>query len=62
MSQNPENLKELRSNISLTGDASKLLRKLHTILQDRNRPVNVSLTDVVGLALAKLEAELIIKE
>lgn len=58
MTQSAQNSKDRRANISLTGDGAELLRKLHIKLQDKNRPVNVSLTDVVCLALAKLEAEL----
>ena len=58
MTQISENSKEHRANISLTGNAAKLLRELHAIIQSKNKAVNVSLTDVVGLALAKLEAEL----
>jgi hypothetical protein len=58
MTQFPQNSKDRRSNISLTGDGAILLHKLHSILRAKNKPVNVSLTDVVCLALAKLEAEL----
>jgi len=58
MTQFPQNSKDRRRNISLTGDGAILLDKLHSLLQVRHKPVNVSLTDVVCLALAKLEAEL----
>lgn len=58
MTQNPQNSKDARRNISLTGDGAILLDKLHTKLRAKHKPVNVSLTDVVCLALAKLEAEL----
>jgi hypothetical protein len=55
---NHQNYKETRANISLTGEGAKLLRELHVILQAKNSPANVSLTDVVCLGLAKLQAEL----
>jgi len=58
MTHSPQISKDRRRNISLTGDGALLLDKLHTLLQAKNKPVNVSLTDVVCLALAKLEAEL----
>lgn len=58
MTQNLQNSKDRRANISLTGDGATLLRELHLILQTRNSPANVSLTDVVCLGLAKLKAEL----
>ena len=58
MTHFPQNSKDQRANISLTGNAAILLRELHAILRDKNKVVNVSLTDVVGLALAKLEAEI----
>jgi hypothetical protein len=58
MTQNHQNSKEIRANISLTGEGAKLLRELHVILQAKNSPANVSLTDVVCLGLAKLQADL----
>lgn len=58
MTQNNQISKERRRNISLTGEGAILLDKLHTLLQAKNKPANTSLTDVVCLALAKLEAEL----
>jgi hypothetical protein len=56
MAQNQETS---RTNVSLTGDSSKLLRKLHTQLQKKHEPMNVSMADVVAIALTKLEAELV---
>ncbi len=47
-----------RSNISLTGESSKLLRKVQAKLQRKHEPVNISLTDAVIVALTKLDAEL----
>lgn len=58
MTQNQQISKDRRRNISLTGEGAILLDKLHTLLQAKQKPVNVSLTDVVCLALAKLEADL----
>jgi hypothetical protein len=58
MTHSQEISKDHRRNISLTGDGAILLDKLHSILRDKNKPVKVSLTDVVCLALAKLEADL----
>lgn len=55
MAQNQE---ILRSNISLTGDSHKLLRKVQAKLQVKHEPVNISLADVVIVALTKLDAEL----
>lgn len=58
MTHFPQNSKDRRRNISLTGDGALLLEELHTKLQAKNSPVNVSLTDVVCIALAKLKLEL----
>lgn len=58
MTQSAQNSKDRRANISLTGDGAVLLRELHIALQAKHFPANVSLTDVVCLALAKLQAEL----
>lgn len=55
MAQNQE---ILRSNISLTGDGSKLIRKVQAKLQVKHDPVNVSLADVVIVALTLLDNEL----
>lgn len=53
-----EKTKELRVNISLTGDSAKLFIKLHEYLQQRHTPVKVANTDVVSMALALLDANL----
>jgi hypothetical protein len=58
MTHFPQNSKDRRRNISLTGDGALLLEELHVKLQAKNKPVNVSLTDVVCIALAKLKLEL----
>lgn len=47
-----------RSNVSLTGDGSKLLRKVQAKLQVKHEPVNISLADAVIVALTKLDTEL----
>ena len=47
-----------RSNISLIGDSSKLLRKVQAKLQLKHHPVTISLADVVTVALDKLDAVL----
>ena len=58
MTQNHQNSKETRANISLTGEGAKLLRELHIKLQAINSPANVSLTDVVCLGLSALNDRL----
>lgn len=55
MAQNQE---ILRSNVSLTGESSKLLRKVQAKLKAKHNPVNVSLADAVHIALVKLDVEL----
>lgn len=50
--------KEPRLNISLTGDDAKRARKLHTLIKNNPIGINVSLADVVKLALLQLEAKL----
>jgi len=58
MTQNPETSKEARVNISLTGESAKLLREIHSKLKDQHRPVKVAITDIVGMALVLLDADL----
>lgn len=58
MTQNQEIPTNDRANVSLTGDNAKLIRQLQAILQVKHEPVNISLTDVVVVALTKLKTEL----
>lgn len=58
MTQNNQNSKEQRANISLTGVNAKRLRELHSLIQNSPMVINVSLADVVNLALVQLEAKL----
>lgn len=55
MAQNQE---ILRSNVSLTGESSKLLRKVQAKLKEKHNPVNISLADAVFIALVRLDVEL----
>lgn len=59
MTQKTQNSKSPRVNISLTGDNAELLREIHTFLKQRHTPVKVATTDVVGMALALLKANLL---
>lgn len=58
MTQNQEMPTIERANVSLTGDNAKLIRQLQAMLQVKHEPVNISLTDVVVVALTKLKTEL----
>ena len=58
MAQNQEIPTLDRANVSLTGDNAKLIRQLQAMLQVKHEPVNISLTDVVVVALTKLKTEL----
>jgi len=54
-----EKNKELRVNISLTGESAKLFLELHNHLKHRHTPVKVANTDVVSMALVLLKADLL---
>ena len=54
-----EKSKDLRVNISLTGDSAKLFLELHDHLKHRHTPVKVANTDVVSMALVLLKADLL---
>lgn len=54
-----EKSKDLRVNISLTGDSAKLFLELHNHLKHRHTPVKVANTDVVNMALVLLKADLL---
>jgi len=58
MAQNPEKTKEPRVNISLTGDSARMLREIHSQLKLQHKPVKVAITDVIGMALVLLNADL----
>ena len=58
MSQSPQMPKEGRANVSLTGSNAALLRKLHSQLQEKHQPMNISLADTIVIALSKLDADL----
>lgn len=58
MTHSPQNPKEPRANISLTGLNAKRLRDLHALIQNSPMTINVSLADVVSLALIQLEEKL----
>jgi hypothetical protein len=58
VTQNNQISKEQRANISLTGVNAKRLRELHSLIQNSPMAINVSLADVVNLALVQLEAKL----
>lgn len=58
MTQNQDVPTLERANVSLTGDNAKLIRQLQAMLQVKHEPVNISLTDVVVVALTKLKTEL----
>lgn len=58
MSHSPQMPKEARANVSLTGSNAVLLRRLHSQLQEKHQPMNISLADTIVMALAKLDAEL----
>jgi hypothetical protein len=58
MKQKGGKMSKERVNVSLTGSDAVRLKKLHHIIQNSPMVINVSLADVVKLALLQLEAKL----
>lgn len=58
MTHSSQMTKEPRANVSLTGQNAKRLRELHAIIKNSPMTINVSLADVVALALIHFETKI----